>query len=113
MLPHRTGIPDTWSCQVWQGELHYLANDETKLNLSLNQPLADPALKKWFSAATFYVEEAFQLPLWLSYRLGKGRWFIPAGEYPYEFQDSLTINLEVQKNEADIMMLPPSSLYGG
>jgi hypothetical protein len=88
MLPHCTGIPDTWSCHVWKGELHYLANDETKLNLSLNQQLADPALKKWFSAATFCVEEAFQLPLWLSSRLGKGRWFIPAGEYPYILQDS-------------------------
>ena len=112
MLPHKTTIPDTWSCRVWQGRLHFFANDEMKLNLSLNQQLADPFLKEWFSTETFLVEEDFQLPLWLSSHLGRGRWFIPAGCYPFESQGSLTVELKVEKVEKSRKVLREHYLYG-
>lgn len=112
MLPHKTAIPDAWSCHVWQGQLHFFANDEMKLNLSLNQQLADALLKEWFSTETFLVEEEFQLPLWLSSRLGRGRWFIPAGCYPFVSQGSLTVELKVEKVEMSRKVPREHYLYG-
>lgn len=97
VFPETVNISDSWLCPVWAGRLNWLASCRSlQLSFSLEQ-FTSAEINKWFPNGWFLIEEAFPLPLWLASILGEQNYLIPAGCYPCEIQDTVTINLKIAK----------------